>query len=355
MLNLLTENVLDFKQIRLFAAIAIVLGTMTKKITKIAVLTSGGDAPGMNAAIRAVVRASSYYNLECFGVYRGYQGLIDDEIVELNARSVRNIINKGGTFLKSARCKEFRSKEGRKKAYDNLVKNNIEALVVIGGDGSFTGALKLSEEFDFPVIGIPGTIDNDINGTDYTIGYDTALNTVVEAIDKIRDTASSHNRLFLIEVMGRDAGDIALNAGIGAGAEEILIPEENLGVERLLESLIRSKKSGKTSSIVIVAEGDKSGKNIFELGEYVEEQLDGYEVRVSVLGHIQRGGSPSCYDRVLASKLGIAAVEALLDGKRDVMVGIVHKKETIVPLKTALGKRVHKHDRLIKVADITSV
>ncbi|AXT55928.1 6-phosphofructokinase [Aquimarina sp. AD1] len=328
---------------------------MTKKVKNIAVLTSGGDAPGMNAAIRAVVRACSYYQVDCFGVYKGYEGLIYNEMEKLNARSVRNIINKGGTFLKSARSKDFRTEEGRKKAYDNLVKNNIDALIVIGGDGSFTGALKLSEEFSFPVVGIPGTIDNDINGTDYTIGYDTALNTVVEAIDKIRDTASSHNRLFLIEVMGRDAGDIALNAGIGAGAEEILIPEEDMGVDRLIESLKKSKKTGKTSSIIVVAEGDKSGKNIFELGEYVEENLADYEVRVSVLGHIQRGGSPSCYDRVLASKLGVGAVETLLEGKSEVMIGIVHKKVQIVPLTTALGKRTHKHDRLIKVADITSV
>ncbi len=328
---------------------------MTKNIKNIAVLTSGGDAPGMNAAIRAVVRACSYYEVQCYGVFKGYDGLINNDIEELNARSVRNIINKGGTFLKSARSQEFRTVEGRQKAHKNLVDNAIDALIVIGGDGSFTGALKLAEEFQFPVVGIPATIDNDINGTDYTIGYDTALNTVVEAIDKIRDTASSHNRLFLIEVMGRDAGDIALNAGIGAGAEEILIPEENMGVERLLESLKKSKKTGKTSSIIVVAEGDKSGKNIFELGEYVEENLDDYEVRVSVLGHIQRGGPPSCSDRVLASKLGVGAVEILLDGKQGVMVGIAHKEVTIVPLIDALEKRVQKHDNLIKVADITSV
>ncbi|MFL1896550.1 6-phosphofructokinase [Aquimarina sp. 2-A2] len=328
---------------------------MTEKVKNIAVLTSGGDAPGMNAAIRAVVRACSFYDLNCFGVYKGYEGLINNEMEPLNARSVRNIINKGGTFLKSARSKAFMTKEGRKKAHENLITNHIDALIVIGGDGSFTGALKLSEEFDFPVIGIPGTIDNDINGTDYTIGYDTALNTVVEAIDKIRDTASSHNRLFLIEVMGRDAGDIALNAGIGAGAEEILIPEEDMGIDRLIDSLKKSKKTGKTSSIIVVAEGDKSGKNIFELGEHVEQHLDGYEVRVSVLGHIQRGGAPSCYDRVLASKLGVGAVEALLEGKRDIMIGIVHKDVTSIPLKQALEKRDHQHDRLIKVADITSV
>jgi len=354
-MNLLTENVIVLLAIRLLRSITIDLILMIRRIENIAVLTSGGDAPGMNAAIRAVVRACSYYEVNCFGVYKGYEGLIDNEIEQLNARSVRNIINKGGTFLKSARSKEFRTEEGRKKAYDNLLKNKIDALIVIGGDGSFTGALKLSEEFGFPVIGIPGTIDNDINGTDYTIGYDTALNTVVEAIDKIRDTASSHNRLFLIEVMGRDAGDIALNAGIGAGAEEILIPEENMGIDRLIDSLRRSKQTGKTSSIIVVAEGDKSGKNIFELGAYVEKHLEGYEVRVSVLGHIQRGGSPSCYDRVLASKLGVGAVEALMEGKSKIMVGIVHKKITIVPLTESLAKRKQEHDQLIKVADITSV
>lgn len=328
---------------------------MAKKLQKVAVLTSGGDAPGMNAAIRAVVRACSFNEIECYGVYRGYQGLIDGRLEQLGARSVRNIINKGGTFLKSARCDDFRTPEGREKAFQNLEKYQIDALVVIGGDGSFTGALKLHEEFNFPVVGIPGTIDNDINGTDFTIGYDTALNTVVEAIDNIRDTASSHNRLFLVEVMGRDAGDIALNSGIGAGAEEILIPEENRGVERLLESLSHSRMSGKTSSIVVVAEGEKSGKNIFELAEYIEHKLEDYEVRVSVLGHIQRGGAPSCYDRVLASKLGIGAIDALIRGDYNVMIGIVHKKVTLVPLEVALQKREHHHEGLIRVAAITSV
>ncbi len=328
---------------------------MIKKVNNIGVLTSGGDAPGMNAAIRAVVRACSFYELKCFGIYKGYEGLIENEIEELNARSVRNIINKGGTFLKSARSRAFRTTEGRAKAHQNLVEAGIDALVVIGGDGSFTGAMKLYEEYNFPVVGIPATIDNDINGTDYTIGYDTALNTVVDAIDKIRDTASSHNRLFLIEVMGRDAGDIALNAGIGAGAEEILIPEQNLGVERLIDSLKRSKKTGKTSSIIVVAEGDKSGKNIFELGEYVEENLKDYEVRVSVLGHIQRGGSPSCYDRVLGSKLGVGAIDALLKGESNVMIGIVNKKIESVSLEVALTKEREMDQELIRVSDITSI
>jgi len=297
-----------------------------KKIKKIAVLTSGGDAPGMNAAIRSVVRTCAYYRIDCIGVFRGYQGLIEGDFVPMSARSVSSIINKGGTMLKSARSDEFRTKAGRKKAYEALKLADIDGLVLIGGDGSFTGGLKFNEEFKYPIIGIPGTIDNDIFGTDNTIGYDTALNTVVDCIDKIRDTASSHNRLFFVEVMGRDAGFIALNAGVGAGAEEILIPEENLGLERLLESLKQSKRSGKSSSIVVVAEGDKLGKNVFELRDYVEEHLPEYEVRVSVLGHMQRGGSPSCFDRVLASRLGVKAVELLLDGYSNLMVGIVNTK-----------------------------
>ncbi|MDC8001235.1 6-phosphofructokinase [Aequorivita todarodis] len=326
-----------------------------KKPTKIGVLTSGGDAPGMNAAIRAVVRSCAYHNLKCIGIYRGLQGLIEGDFQELNARSVKNIINRGGTFLKSARSKEFKTVEGRKKALENLKKENIDALIVIGGDGTFAGASVFIKEFNFPIVGLPGTIDNDINGTDYTIGYDTALNTVVEAIDKIRDTANSHNRLFLVEVMGRDAGDIALNAGIGAGAEEILIPEQNMGRERLLESLSRSKKSGKTSSIVVVSEGDQVGKNIFGLAQYIEENLKEYEVRVTVLGHIQRGGAPSCYDRVLASRLGVGAVDALLNGETNVMIGIVHNKVTSVPFSEAIKGSNEIDKELIRVADIISI
>lgn len=276
---------------------------MTVEIKKIGVFTSGGDSPGMNAAIRSVVRTCAYMKIDCMGIYRGYQGMIEGDFKPMDARSVNNIINKGGTILKSARSMEFQTKEGRKKAYDQLQAAGIDGLVVIGGDGSFTGALIFHKEYNVPIIGIPGTIDNDIFGTTYTLGFDTALNTVVEVIDKIRDTASSHNRLFFVEVMGRDVGHIALNAGVGAGAEEILIPEENLGLERLLESLKRSKASGKSSSIVVVAEGDKTGKNVFELKEYVEEHLPIYDCRVSVLGHMQRGGSPSCFDRVLASTL----------------------------------------------------
>lgn len=327
---------------------------MKNKISKIAVLTSGGDSPGMNAAIRAVVRNAAYSGLKCDGIYRGFQGLIENEFIELGPRDVKNTINRGGTFLKSARSKDFMTIEGRKQAFKNLQSRHIDALVVIGGDGTFTGASVFSKEFDMPIIGIPGTIDNDINGTDYTIGYDTALNTVVEAIDKIRDTASSHDRLFLIEVMGRDAGDIALNSGIGAGAEEILIPEENLGIERLIQSLEKSRKTGKTSSIVVVSEGDQIGKNISAVADSIKSSLLDYEVKVTVLGHIQRGGSPSCFDRVLASRLGVGAVDALLEGKSNIMVGVENKKIVHVPFDTAINIKKVLDTDLLRVADIVS-
>ena len=328
---------------------------MSVNIKKIGVLTSGGDSPGMNAAIRAVVRGCAYNNVECVGIYRGYQGMIEGDFKEMGARSVNNIINKGGTILKSARSKDFMTKEGRKQAYENLVKNNIDALVVIGGNGSFTGGLIFNEEYGFPVIGIPGTIDNDIYGTSFTLGYDTALNTVVEVIDKIRDTASSHNRLFFVEVMGRDAGHIALNAGIGAGAEEILIPEEDMGLDRLLDSLRKSKASGKSSSIVVIAEGDKIGKNVFELKDYVEENMPEYDVRVSILGHMQRGGTPSCFDRVLASRLGVRAVETLLEGKSNYMVGLLKDEVVLTPLDKAVKGKSQIDKELIKVSDIVSI
>ncbi|SDY02361.1 6-phosphofructokinase [Lutibacter oricola] len=328
---------------------------MKEPIKKIAVLTSGGDAPGMNAAIRAVVRACTYYRIDCIGVYRGYEGLIEGDFKDMSARDVSNTINKGGTILKSARSQEFRTEEGREKAYKQLKDAGIGALVVIGGDGTFTGAMKLIEEFNFPVVGIPGTIDNDIYGTDNTIGYDTALNTVVEVIDKIRDTASSHNRLFFIEVMGRDAGFIALNTGIGAGAEEILIPEKDLGIDKLEESLDASREKGKSSSIVVVSEGDKIGKNVFELADYIKEKYPFYDIRVSVLGHMQRGGSPSCYDRVLASRLGVAAVEALLDRSTGVMVGVTNNQVTTVGLNKAIKMNHDINRELLKVAEITSV
>jgi len=325
---------------------------MAKKIKKIGVMTSGGDAPGMNAAIRSVVRTCAFHNIECVGIYRGYDGVIEGDYKSMDARSVKGIINKGGTVLKSARSDEFRTKEGRKKAFDSLTKAGVDALVTIGGDGTFTGALIFNEEYNFPVMGIPGTIDNDIFGTVNTLGYDTALNTVVEAIDKIRDTASSHNRLFFVEVMGRDAGHIALNAGVGAGAEEVLIPEEDLGLDRLLESLNRSKQSGKTSSIVVVTEGDKIGKSVFELKDYVDEHMSHYDVRVSVLGHIQRGGSPSCFDRVLASRMGVKAVESLLEGKTNYMVGILNNKMELTPLEQAIKGKSTINKELLRVSDI---
>ncbi|HUH52081.1 MAG TPA: 6-phosphofructokinase [Flavobacterium sp.] len=325
-------------------------------IKKIGVLTSGGDAPGMNAAIRSVVRTCAFHSIECVGVYRGYQGLIEGDFKEMGPRSVKNIVNKGGTILKSARSADFRTAEGRALAYKNLKEANIDSLVVIGGDGSFTGGLLFSKEFNIPIIGIPGTIDNDIFGTNKTIGFDTALNTVVEAIDKIRDTANSHNRLFFIEVMGRDAGHIALNAGIGAGAEEILIPEENLGLDRLVESLKTSKASGKTSSIVVVAEGENTtGKNVMELKEYVEKNMPEYDVKVSVLGHLQRGGAPSCFDRVLASRFGVKAVESLLEGKTGFMVGLVNDLIVLTPLEKAIKGHSGINAELLRVSDIMTV
>ncbi|MAG87074.1 MULTISPECIES: 6-phosphofructokinase [Zunongwangia] len=327
---------------------------MSKKIKRIGVITSGGDAPGMNAAIRAVVRACSYYHVSCYGFYNGYNGLINGNFEELDARSVRNIINLGGTFLKSARSKEFRTKEGREKAYKVLKKEQVDGLVLIGGDGTFTGGQIFSREYDIPVIGVPGTIDNDIYGTSHTIGYDTALNTVVEAIDKIRDTASSHDRLFFIEVMGRDAGFIALNTGIGAGAEEILIPEENLGLDRLLDSLEKSRRSGKNSSIVIVSEGDKIGKNVFQLADYVKENLPYYDAKVTVLGHIQRGGIPSCFDRVLASRMSVKAVELLLDGQKNVMVGLKDDDIITCPLDDVIHEKPKINKDLLRISEILS-
>jgi 6-phosphofructokinase 1 len=328
---------------------------MSETIKKIGVLTSGGDSPGMNAAIRSVVRTCAYHNIECAGIYRGYQGMIEGDFIPMGPRTVHNIVNKGGTILKSARSREFMTPEGRKKAHEHLVNAGIDGLVVIGGDGTFTGAEIFNKEYNFPIMGIPGTIDNDIFGTSHTLGYDTALNTVVECIDKIRDTASSHNRLFFVEVMGRDAGHIALNAGIGGGAEEILIPEEELGLERLLDSLKKSKASGKSSSIVVIAEGDKIGKNVFELKDYVEANLPEYDIRVSVLGHMQRGGAPSCYDRVLASRLGVKAVESLLEGKSNFMVGMINDKVGLTPLLQAIKGKSEIDRELLRVSEIMSV
>ena len=318
----------------------------------IAVLTSGGDSPGMNSSIRAVVRACAHYEIKCIGIVRGFSGLIENNTKVLNTRSVRGIINRGGTFLYSARCDEFKTVEGRKTAYKNLKDNEIDGLIVIGGDGSFTGALKLQQEFNFPVVGIPGTIDNDLHGTSHTLGYDTALNTVMDAIDKIRDTAISHHRLFLVEVMGADAGYIALNSGLAIGAQEILIPEVNMSFENLINSLKKSKKSGKTSSIIVVAEGDKTGKNVFELASKIEKTLPKYETRVSVLGHIQRGGTPSCFDRVLGTQLGVKAVESLIDGNDGNMVGIDNGKIIFTPLRKALKGKSKINKELLRISQI---
>ena len=325
------------------------------KIKKIAVLTSGGDSPGMNTALRAVVRTCAYNKIKCVGIYRGFEGLINNEIKVLETRSVRGIINRGGTMLYSARSEEFKSNSGRKKAYQNVIKNNIDAIVVIGGDGSFTGGMIFEKEFNIPVIGIPGTIDNDLYGTSHTLGYDTAINTVMEAIDKIRDTAISHDRLFFVEVMGRDAGHIALNSGIAIGAQDILIPESEIGLDDLIVSLKRSKKLGKTSNIVVVAEGDKTGKSVFELSKKVKERFPGYEIKVSVLGHMQRGGSPSCFDRVLGTKMGVIAVESLLEGKSSKMVGIINGKIELTPLISAIKGTSEINTELIRVSKIMNI
>src|SRR5882762_1594753 len=294
---------------------------MENKVTKIGVLTSGGDAPGMNAAIRAVVRTGIYNGLEVFGIMRGYSGMIENDIVPMHSRSVANIIQRGGTILKTARCKEFFEHEGRKKAYNNLKKLGINGLVVIGGDGSFRGAHKLSEEFDIPCIGLPGTIDKDIAGTDFTIGFDTAVNTAVEAIDKIRDTADAHDRLFIIEVMGRDAGYIALHSGIATGAENILIPERKTQIDEIISQLAEKERRRKLVNLIVVAEGGEFG-DANELAKVIKHRLPLLEVRVCILGHIQRGGSPSCMDRLIASRMGYHAVESLVEGRHNVFIGI---------------------------------
>ncbi|UTW68052.1 6-phosphofructokinase [bacterium SCSIO 12643] len=324
------------------------------KIKKIGVLTSGGDAPGMNAAIRAVVRSCVYYKIEVVGIIQGFNGLINNEIQPFDKRSVSNIINKGGTILKTARSEEFKTPEGRKKAYQNIQKNGIEALVVIGGDGSFTGASIFESEFNIPCIGIPGTIDNDIYGTDYTIGFDTAVNTVVEAADKIRDTASSHNRFFFIEVMGRDSGYIAMYSGIACGAEKVLIPELEGEFESLVETLKESHASKKTSNIVIVAEGEQEG-GAYEIAEKTKKVFPEYDVKVTVLGHIQRGGAPSYFDRVIATRMGVKAIEVLMLGRSNVMVGIENNHIVTTSLKDAIKQHPSLNPELLNVAQIASI
>ncbi|MEO7212949.1 6-phosphofructokinase [Mucilaginibacter sp.] len=327
-----------------------------RKISKIAVLTSGGDAPGMNPCIRAVVRTAIYNKLEVVGIRQGYQGLIDNNMYEMNTRSVSNILNLGGTILKTARCLPFRTDEGMETAYNNLKAQGIDGIVVIGGDGTFTGALRFSQRFpDIAVMGVPGTIDNDLYGSTYTLGFDTATNTVIEAIDKIRDTADAHDRLFFIEVMGRDSGAIALRAGISCGAEAILLPERATAIDDLIESLKAGQFNKKSSSIVIVAEGDKSG-GVYDLAERVRGQVKFYDIKVTILGHLQRGGSPSAFDRILGSRLGFAAVNALIAGKSQMMVGLEANHIKLTTLEEALTQHQFKlEDDLMQMSEILSI
>lgn len=324
---------------------------MAIKISKIGVLTSGGDAPGMNAAIRAVVRTGLYHGFEVFGVMRGYQGLIEDEIVPLDTKSVANIIQRGGTILKTARCQEFYEYEGRKKASENLQKRGIGGLVVIGGDGSFSGATKFSQEFDISCIGIAGTIDRDIQGTDYTIGFDTAVNTAVEAIDKVRDTMEAHDRIFIIEVMGRDAGYIALHSGIATGAENILIPERKTNISDIITSLQEKGRRKKMVNLIVVAEGDEFG-GAEEVHKALVEKLPKAEIRICILGHIQRGGSPTCVDRLMASRMGYYAVQCFLEGKKNIFVGIQNNKINYIPLKKAVKAKGSISDEWMKIVKI---
>lgn len=322
-----------------------------KKVTKIGVLTSGGDSPGMNAAIRAVVRTGIYHGLEVYGIMRGYSGMIEDDIFQMDSRSVANIIQRGGTILKTARSKEFFEKEGRQKAYENLKKRGIDGLVIIGGDGSFRGAQKFSNEFDIPCIGLPGTIDKDIAGSDFTIGFDTAVNTAVEAIDKIRDTADAHDRLFIVEVMGRDAGYIALHSGIATGAENILIPETKTDINELIASLSEKEKRKKLVNLIVVAEGDDFGGGN-EVAAVIKERLPNADTRVCILGHIQRGGSPTCLDRLIASRMGYHAVESLMLGRYNVMVGILNNKMNYIPLDNAIKAKQKISEDWLKIVKI---
>lgn len=322
------------------------------KVRKIGVFTSGGDSPGMNAAIRATVRAGLHYGVEVFGIYQGYDGMINGDIKPLSSGDVSNIIQRGGTMLRSARSKEFITKAGRQRAYDQLKAIGIDGLVAIGGDGTFKGGLALTNEYpDIKFVGAPGTIDNDLYGTDLTLGYDTAVNTAVEAIDKIRDTAASHDRLFFVEVMGRDAGFIALRSGIGTGADSVLIPEYPSDLDELVKKLKGRKERGKMSSVVVVSEGDDAG-GAFEIVNKVKPQLDGFEIKVTILGHLQRGGSPSAVDRVLGSRMGVAAVEALLNGENRVMIGLQHKDMVSVPLEQATKHHEQIEPSLYKLSEI---
>jgi 6-phosphofructokinase 1 len=324
---------------------------MQKKVSRIAVLTSGGDSPGMNAAVRAVVRTGLYNGLEVFGIMRGYQGLIEDDLFRMESRSVANIIQRGGTILKTARCKEFYTPEGRKKGFDILSRRGIDGLVVIGGDGSFKGALALSREYNIPCVGLAGTIDKDIVGTDFTIGFDTAVNTAVEAIDKIRDTADAHDRLFIVEVMGRDAGYIALHSGIATGAESILIPERKTNINEVIDSLVEKERRRKLVNIIVVAEGDEFG-GANEVAKAVRERMPQIDARVCILGHIQRGGSPSGIDRLIASRMGYHAVECLVEGRHNVFVGIMNNRMNYVPLENVGKKKGTISEEWMKIVRI---
>ncbi|MDD3166481.1 MAG: 6-phosphofructokinase [Bacteroidales bacterium] len=324
------------------------------EIKTIGLLTSGGDAPGMNAAVRAVTRAAIYNGLKVKAIYRGYKGLITGEIIEFKTQNVSNIIQQGGTILKTARCAEFRTVEGRKQAYETLIREEIDALVVIGGDGTLTGARIFASEHNFPIVGLPGTIDNDIFGTDSTIGYDTALNTIIEAVDKIRDTASSHERLFFIEVMGRDAGFLALNGALASGAEAAIIPEIATEVDQLEDLIKNGFRKSKNSSIVLVAESELTG-GAMHYADRVKNEYPEYDVRVVILGHIQRGGSPTAYDRILASRLGAAAVESLIDGQRNILLGIDDDQIVSVPFSKAIKNDKPIDPELLKVLKVLSI
>ena len=320
----------------------------------IGILTSGGDAPGMNAAIRAVTRSAIYNGLQVKGIYRGYKGLITGEIKEFKTENVSNIIQLGGTILKTARCQEFRTPEGRQIAYETMKREGIDALVVIGGDGSLSGARLLAQEFDVPCIGLPGTIDNDLYGTDTTIGYDTALNTILDAVDKIRDTATSHERLFFVEVMGRDAGFLALNGAIAAGAEAAIIPEFNTEVDQLEEFINNGFRKSKSSSIVLVAESEITG-GAMHYAERVKNEYPQYDVRVTILGHLQRGGRPTAHDRIIASRMGVASIQALMEGQRNVMIGIENDQIVYVPFAKAIKNDKPIDRELVSVLNELSI
>ncbi|MBR9923040.1 MAG: 6-phosphofructokinase [Bacteroidetes bacterium] len=327
---------------------------MSSDIKRIAVLTSGGDAPGMNAAVRAVVRTASSLDLHVYGIRRGYEGMIEGDIHRMEKRDVGNIIHRGGTILKTARSERFKTAEGRKAAYESLLAHDIDAVVVIGGNGTFTGALKFEKEFDIPMVGVPGTIDNDLFGTDYTIGFDTSVNTAVEAMDRIRDTADSHNRLFFVEVMGRNSGFIALNTAIGSGAESVLIPEVDTSIDHLVDLLHKSAKRNKLFSLVVVAEGHKAG-GAAAIAEKVRPQLEMFDIKVTIIGHLQRGGAPSSSDRVLASRLGHSAVLALMDGKKNLMVGIKNHNISFTPFAKAIKNEKLINEGLLRMAETLAI